>query len=320
MDTIKTKIEKWVPSKLNNNSLYFKCLSLYYRFSNTDFSPIFNSFSNRLYRLKYPFISSAITSGAMCFFGCITMSMCQLGYINNVDELFTFTACYILTDHYIDDITISDIKKQETINEIRNFINTPSNINIKSPLIKSISEHYINLINKLPNTTEYLKNIYKAEIETHKLQSNQGLNRETYLHLSEWKGGLFTNTIQSILELEITSAEYDLGACIQLVDDLLDVNDDISLNINTIVTYDYKTCDNLDGIFNYILDKIDNLDQKYNIFKLILTWGCVFAIHDNKEKYSNCIVELVEKEFNYFDENTTKKDIGKWMLDKLVDK
>lgn len=299
MNLVRDKIRKWIPSKSDDNKLKYDMIKLYTLFSSTDLSPLFNHFSNRVNKIKYDFMDSAITSGAMCFFGSLTMSICQLGYINNIEELFTFTACYILTDHYLDDNTVMLSDKRKTIEQINDFVNKVGNGDnkdheIDNHIISVVADNYINLITKIPSSEKYLREMFQAEVKTMYLQRQRDLDRNTYLEICEWKGGLFTNAIQSILELEVTQSDYDLGSCIQLIDDILDVNDDIYLGINTIVTHDYETYGNLDKILIYTIERIDKLDNKYNIFKIILAWGFTLAVHNNREKYTNEMVNMMD--------------------------
>ncbi len=339
MISVREKISKWIPSKSDDNKLKDYMIKLYTSFLSVDLSSMFDHFSKRVNKIEYNFVESAITSGAMCFFGSLTMSISQLGCINNIDELFTFAACYILTDHYLDDNTILMKDKKETIRQINNFISNDQglgsggngkglgngqdngtdhtqNTQINSPIIKVVADNYISLVSKIPTSEKYLRKMFQAEVKTMYLQTHSDLDRNTYLKISEWKGGLFTNAIQSILELEVTQADYDLGACIQLIDDILDINDDIYLGINTIVTHDYKTYGNLDKILIYTINSIDKLDKKYNIFKIILTWGFTLAVHNNREKYTKEMVEMMD-DFIYYQKSTTKNNLGAWMTEQM---
>ena len=172
------------------------------------------------------------------------------------------------------------------------------------------------MVTKLPGSTQHLKDLFHGEVKTMYLQTHDNLDRNTYLEICEWKGGLTCNAIQSLIGLEISDAETTLGSCIQLVDDMLDVNDDISLNINTIVTYDYKTDNNLDKILLYTVNRIDNMNRRYNFFKPILYLGLVLAVHTNQDKYSQEMLHII-KPFIHYNPSTTKEGLMKWFLHKL---
>lgn len=324
MDSLYKKINKWIPSKSDDAKSRSTMVQFYVAILGVDLSSFFEEFSERISRIEYDFVESAITSGAMCFFGSLVMSLTQLGYINNIEELFTFAACYILTDHYLDDNTVVMENKVNTIHQINKFIDMVKNhqnhhnkIRIDSPIIKVVAKNYISMVTKIPSSERYLREVFQAEVKTMYLQTHDNLDRDTYLEISEWKGGLFCNAIQAILELEVTQAEYDLGACIQLVDDILDIEDDMSLGISTIVTHDYKVYGNLDRLLMYTVDRIDNLDRKYNLFKVILCWGLTLSIHNNREKYSKSMIDMMDN-FIYYKPTTTKRSLIVWMKEKLV--
>jgi len=320
------KIDRWIPSKYDVNGIKDVFWQLCLLCSTIDYSSLFKLFDNRIKKLDYGFMDSAITSGATCFFGSLIMSICQLGYIKNIDELFTFAACYILTDHYIDDNTVPMKEKIKTINQIDTFINniTPNasdlsnenNIGIESEIIKVVAKNYISMINKIPSSEKHLKEMFQVEVKTMFFQTNPNLNRQDYLYISEWKGGLFCIAIQSLLELEITQAEYEIGAVIQLVDEVHDIDDDIQLGINTIATYDYKTYGNLDKLLDYIINKIDNLNSKYNLFKPLLYSALILAVKNHEAKYTQPTINLINN-FNYYQPTTSKQTLMEWLIQEL---
>ena len=319
MNSVHEKIQKWIPCKLVKIDVKNISLKIYTFLLGIDFSSTVNGFHNRIDDIKYNFVNGATESGALCFYGSIIMSLLQLGYINNIESLFTFSSCYILIDHYLDDNTITMIEKTKTIlqiNEFINNINSNNNINnnFDNPILQAIADKYIEMVT--PNTEIHLKNLFHSEVKTMYLQTQDNLDRDTYLNISEWKGGLSCNAIQSLLELEITDAEYTLGACIQLTDDILDVEDDMRLGINTIATHDYRTYGNLDKIILYTINRIDNMSQKYNFFKPILFLELIFAIHTNRDKVSPEMINIIEP-FIYFNPSTTKEELVKWINSKL---
>ncbi len=303
MELIHEKLEKWIPSK-NKQPETDNILFKFYSFAaGIDFSPIIKKFKERIDKINYKFAYGAKASGAVCFFGSSLMSLVQLGYIKNVDKLLTFSSCYMLIDHYLDDDTISMKDKTRTISQINKFIEGNYN-KTDNTIIKLVADKYIEM--ESPKTSVHLKNLFKAEVKTMRLQTKANLNRETYLQICEIKGGLTCNAIQSLIGLDITGDEYILGSCIQLVDDILDIDDDISLNINTIATHDYRKLGNLDNILVYTINKIDNMNNKYNLFKPILYLGLMMAIHTNTDKFSDEMIEIISPFIHY--ESSSDKD------------
>ena len=326
MDLISEKIEKWIPSKLDQTNINNLLLKIYTFSLGIDFSPVICQFNNRIKEINYNFLPGSTSSGAICFFGSIIMSLLQVGRINNIEELFTFSSCYILTDHYLDDDTISMNDKIDTIKKITKFIgdNKPQTVKpqtvksqtIDSPIIQAVADKYIKMITNIPNSNHYLKELFRAEVKTMHLQTQNNLSRDEYLYICEWKGGLTCNAIQSLIGLEITDTEYILGACIQLVDDMLDINDDIKLKINSIATYDYRKDGKLDKLLIYTVNRIDNMNRKYNFFKPILLLGLILAVHTNRDKYSSEMLNIIEP-YVHYDHETTKDELFGWFQHKI---
>lgn len=309
------KIRKWLPSKTEShvNSLLLEiyCFSL-----NIDFSSALNQFRHRIKEIKYNFVEGGTSSGAICFFGAIIMSLLQTGCIKNMDELFTFSSCYILTDHYLDDDTISLAAKKEAIRQISSFINLDPGKDIDHEIIRTVSERYQRMVSKIPGSVDHLKKLFQAEVESMYLQSQADLTRDQYLSICERKGGLTCVAIQSLLELEISPAEDVLGQNIQLTDDLLDIEDDIKAGIHTIATHDLRTEGNLDKLLIYTIDKIDEMSSRYNFFKPVLFLGLLLAVHVNRDKYSSAMLETIQP-FIHYSPTTTKEGIIKWFQYKL---
>lgn len=315
MDLIAEKIEKWVlpVSDRSNHILDF----IYDKLTDIDYQPAIDQFVRRIDLIDYKFTNDAKVSGAICFFGSIMMSLVQLGYINNIDELFTLSSCYILMDHYLDDNTIPMIDKVKTISQTYKFIDNPTGDNeIESEIIQAVATRYVDMVNKVPSAVDHLKGLFKSEVKSMYLEYQDNLDRETYLESAEMKGGMTCNAIQALLNLEVTNDEFQLGALIQLVDNQLDIEDDMELGIHTIATYDFKNDGNLDKLFIYTVNKIDEMSNKYNIFKPILLLGLILAVHTNRDKYTNNIIELSNK-YNYFGSDTTKETLGSMIHKKL---
>lgn len=290
IDTIE-KIHKWVPSKYDK---FRDVDNLCNILSTTDYSSVVSQFKSRN---TFAFADSVMVSGSVCFFGALMMSFCQLGYISNMDNLFLLSSCYMILDNYLDDDTISITDKTKTIQELNIFIirgsyntNVVSSNNSKESIVGAICDIYAKMIT--PSNEVHLKELFLAEVKTMYLQRSPNLNWDDYLHISEWKGGLTCNAIQSIIGLTVTQNEYDLGACIQLVDDMMDLEDDNKMGINTIVTYSYKN-NLMDKLFHYIVNKIDTLNKKYNLFKPILYLGLLLSVNLTSDKLKNKLQQFI---------------------------
>ena len=309
--SIHEKIKTWLVPKKSKIGLELSHFDKV--LSDIDFSPVTKYFSVQTNTLDYEFEKSIISAGAVCFIGSLFMSLTQLGYIRNIDQLFTLASCYMLLDHYIDNPSIPSVKKKETIKEIKHFLDSFGYSD--NPIVKVVSNRVISMISSVPSSKQYLDNLFKIEIESMKLQQQKDLSREEYLELCEKKGGLTCEAIQSLLELEVTEGEYELGACIQLVDDLMDLDDDISLGINTIFSHDLHHYKILDKIIIYTVNKIDKLGSKYNFFKVPLYLGLCFGVHINRSRISSELLNQFEP-FIY-SETITKDELLDWFGSKF---
>lgn len=303
-------LKKWMVSKssLVNND-YIKRLNRKIR--EIDFGPAVRSFLDRVASIQYTFSDDALTSGGACFFGAVTVSLLQLGSIRNMDELFTFASCYMLLDHFLDDDTVGLIEKHDLISTIENLIDGSLPDETQHPIIDAVISRYLRLVNNIPSCIPHLEKLFQAVIETMKSQYSPDLTREQYMKSAEWKGGLTVCAIQSILMLPVTEDEYELGAIIQLVDDMIDLDVDIAAGINTIVTYDLNNAGILDDLFKTVLVRIDELSNKYNFFKPILITGLIFAAHIHTQHFSTDIMSLIEP-YIHFSPSSSRDAMISW--------
>lgn len=141
---------------------------------------------------------------------------------------------------------------------------------------------------------EALKDIYYLEIKSSQVQKNTNLDRDLYLDICENKGGATVQAIEAILGLPVSHDGYQLGACIQLLDDLYDVQKDINDKIITVATHDLDKYGNLDELFCYTIIKIDNLDKRYLIFKIGLLEMLIALIATMSENFSDQLIDMID--------------------------
>lgn len=248
-----------------------------------------------LYHPVEPPKKSLITS-FLFFFGSVATCLSRGYDIENIDLLYSLTFLYSLLDHYIDDNDISFERKKHLIYKLSDLIISPRFVDYSDQLndpcltqehkhdlklISQLSYHLFNIFQKVPSSLQYLKNLYYAEVLSMKLQHNCKFDRDLYLKLCQWKGGATCQAIQSILNLPVTNNDYELGACIQFVDDIIDVHDDLISNISTAATCDFEYYGNLDLLLFDTLDYINNMSSLNTIFKPILIGSLLYTImHD----------------------------------------
>ena len=230
-----------------------------------------------------------LSSGLICFCGALLFSMCKFTEIRKLDSIFDLTLLYMLVDHYLDNIQIDSQSKKATISKMLLLLENPELSGTEDKFLTEIVETYNRLRENCPTSHSWLKKVFLAEVEGVKIQSNATLDRATYLKIAEKKGGLTSVAIQSLYSNEIADHDYDLGACIQLIDDMLDVHVDIKNDINTIATHDLQTIGSLDELLYYTIDKVYNLPSVFNAYKPIMM-GVILYLVSKNEVFSPIIV------------------------------
>lgn len=329
---------KWLFTKKDFNT-NLTLQTLYDTLKNLDYTNIIREFTDRLKLIDYKFTDTEQVSGSICFYGGVITSLIHFGYVKNKEHLFTFALCYMLIDHYLDSAIISDSDKSKTMKEVFDFIennqdkqnnsdkqNNGDNAdkedkqnNSDNILINACKERYLDMIKSTPQIQKYIIKLFKSEYKSHKLNSHIiDFDRNIYKSTTEKKGGLTAIVISIILELDseinIKNAK-ELGECIQLVDDLIDLKDDESLNIITLARFDLIHNENLDSYIIYTLNKIYNLSDIYNLYKPILSIGVILSIHDNKI-ISDSLYSHLEI-YDIFSSTTSKNTINSFLYDKL---
>lgn len=241
-----------------------------------------------------------LSSGFFFFCGGILLKICEVGKITLIEDIFDFMILYMLVDHYLDNKDINDTLKNRNLHYMHLLIENPHLIdsihhqNDCAPFIINLVKIYNNLSQKYPHSLSSLKKIFYAEVEGIKIQKNPHLPRNKYLDICEKKGGLTTQAVQSIIGVSPDQYGYDVGACVQLVDDILDVNGDIENGIHTIATHELKTNKSLDQLIYYTVNKIYHLSNKYNILKPPMMMILIYVVR-MKNNYTNTLREKFQK-------------------------
>jgi len=289
--------------------------SLHDYFKDVDFNPFIKAFSERLGKISSNFTKSEQVSGSVCFFGGIAISLLNYGHIEEIEGLFTFALCYMIVDNFLDNNTVKDYEKEDFIKNISSFILEGKNIN-NNQVLSIASKRYLELIERVPKCKEYIIKLFESEIKGVKIQKNKDFERNIYLEIAKEKGGLTSACIGIIIGLN-NEEIIKLGENIQFVDDLLDIQDDIKLNIFTLARFDLEN-KNLDEYLYETIKSINNLNSVYNVFKIILLFGIILAIHDNPNHISKELDDIIQK-YNLFDKETTKYNLIDWFNEKLFE-
>jgi len=222
-----------------------------------------------------------LLSGVGCFFGSCIMSYLQTGTIKNINGILDFTIIYMIFDHYGDDPNIKDGDKKKLIALIKRVLDNP---NCECPgydkRSQTLVKYFRRIIIRQPKVKSYIYQAVYAEITSVAVQEYKCPSIILF-EMAKWKGGTTIQAIQAILELPVTNDEYMLGTCIQFVDDIYDIEDDLQDNIYTVAT-SYAGNNKLDELFLQTADYIDKLPEKYNMCKIILLTVLIHScnVHD----------------------------------------
>lgn len=234
---------------------------------------------------------AALTSGGIAFYGSIGVSLVETAKVCNVDHLFYFTSLYMLTDHWLDDPTMNEKTKMETARTLMKLIEDPQPVK-EPPVLAVMTDCLLKLIRAVPKCYKSLKDAFYAEMVSAVVQKQANLPGSVYLKICEWKGGAMLQAMQTICGSAPDRSGYLVGACIQLVDDMHDIDEDIADGINTIATYIKDKYGNLDPLFLYTVNMLSHFDNKHTLFKPCILGMMMHSIaiipHFSKELYDVC--------------------------------
>jgi hypothetical protein len=322
-DDLNNNIKKWViPFEITENEkkffyeLYMKIIVNNNKLDN--FFLMNNYVENLLPHLDVLRISkfennlrdkTSLSSGFIFLFYMIIYK--SINY-NNDDKqsIYDYVILYILMDKYIDDITIDNSKKTEVIKQMAILIYDPyqyKNMKLIDPILKNMAITYIKLIKKYPNIKKSFINLFNIQIKGHIKQKSNTLSREEYYDLSVNKG-IYTNSILcDIFEIKDEHEKLinnELGVIAQLIDECDDVEEDINSNIYTIATYDLDNIGYLDNIIIDIMERIDKINNKYLIYKILATYLLIYIISKTPKFFSKKLGSLIK----YYDIYTYIRD------------
>lgn len=234
-----------------------------------------------------------LTSGLFCFLGQIIFFYSQYGLESKTEEepekdvwyylstIFDFTLLYIHVDHYLDSVKESETDKLATLARMFQLIEDPESYEPPVRMIGLVAA-YRRILKEIPESKFALIDLFKTEVFSIGFQSSPDLSREQYLKITELKGGRTASAIQAIMGDKLTSQGYQVGVCVQLLDDLIDVYADKEMGIHTLATHDLVKYGVLDHYVLYTARRIVGLSHEFTIFKLLMMEILTYALsqHD----------------------------------------
>lgn len=234
-----------------------------------------------------------LTSGLFCFLGQLIFYYSQYGtqsipgqdpsrtLLSRIQTIFDFSLLYIHVDHYLDNVKLNPEEKSATLGQMFLLIHDPTCMPAP-PRMEGLVEAYRRLLEDSPEAKDVLIKLFMTEVACIKLQTDSTLSRQDYIHITEIKGGRTATAIQAILGDKLTPEGYQIGACVQLLDDLMDVYADLDAGVWTLATHDLKKYGILDNYLLYTARRIVGLDSRFTIFKFLMMEILTYSIsqHD----------------------------------------
>lgn len=145
--------------------------------------------------------------------------------------------------------------------------------------LPSVLKHGLHQLNsQYPHIKPALDAAVQAELESVVTQYSDKFDLPQYLRWTEDKGGYLAIVIGHMLDITGYDSElYQLGAIIQHVDDLIDFEEDSQANIYTYVRRLYDIDHSVDKLVYIMIQKLNQLPNKFNIFKVLLTQAIIYA-------------------------------------------
>jgi len=239
-----------------------------------------------------------LASGIIFFYGCFFYIMHFPNWGSHIKNIFLYNILYILVDHYIDDINLDPLVKENSVAQMFVLVFDPTaheTMILNDPILKIIAIVYHQLITNCPKTKDLIIKLFQSEIEGLTIQKDPNLPRDKYYNIATKKGGFTMQVLQSIVgddDPEIAAASYQLGEIMQKIDDSLDVISDRTNGIHTIATWDLKCKNNLDELWIDIVKQIGSISPRFTVFKILYS---VFAVYIPDRLPENYSAELKSK-------------------------
>lgn len=215
-------------------------------------------------------------SGAACY---IVGTLLYLSHYNTIsieisNKMIDFVMCYLWVDFILDqpkeeftdslkfiikvkDIIISDL------NNLRHGRELDSELAEYHPVFKA----YRKIVNGELRLVKAFYTLLVSELKSVKIQSNHNLPRDEYLKICQEKGENTSILIAEVLGVPVNPQIKLLGYICQIVDDIIDIQDDLNEEIQTVATYDYLNDGNVDKLYIHAFELLDSLDPTYNLLR-----------------------------------------------------
>lgn len=279
---------------------------------------------------EFHFTKSELVSGAAFFYISLAISIWETASIDKIDQLFSLTACYMILDNFLDHPIYEDEEKDLVMSELEIILQTLANTNENTttkinntdqyhPITKAVNRYLQHIVKTVPEAIKSCIELFVAEKTTAKFQKQSGWSSYPLIVFAEYKGGATCDAITSIIGVENSFPYYRLGSIIQLLDDLIDVEEDQELEINTPVTQCLNKHGNIDEIVDWIADSIRTLPNVLEPFKFLLCFALIVILSIHFDYLSTLSQGHVKKYLMVNNNHKNREDWIDWFYDFLTD-
>lgn len=244
-----------------------------------------------------------LAAGLFCYYGQLLLYYSQHGDWSEERRVegrlsghdvpkaaFDFSLLYLHLDYFLDRNKGS--LGSPILRDIRALLEDPDS-DVKIEGKEGMVAAYRRVIALAERMRESLLNLFKVEVAGVHYQRTGVLSRQDYLSMAEKKGGLTAIAIQTMFGGEIDNGSYDVGACVQLIDDMMDVFEDIKDQHHTIATHDFCRYGNLDVLFCYTVARVESLRPPFTIFKFFMMEILTYVL-SQPGKFSGRLTRLLK--------------------------
>ncbi len=187
----------------------------------------------------------------------IGISYSPLNYEEIENRVFSVLVIYVIVDSLLDGDYPS---KKKLLRFIRDVLDKGETEKEDTPLFSKIKENILSIKQKCDLSS--FKKAFLDEKRSLK-QSSATLSKEELLAISSEKSFYFVKGILELLEISIFNEKqiFSMGKILQLTDDIIDYEKDISEGITTIVRWCFDNEGSADFVFRELFDEIEKVSD-----------------------------------------------------------
>lgn len=233
-------------------------------------------------------------SGIVFLILMFTINLIYYGSEIKYTVIWDFMLFYIFFDHQLDSKRCSKMFKHMMVTKIKDYTLYPEQKT--DHLIYDKYCYYA----RNPTYQFYLFRVVIAEIFGVRFQkSSLSFSRDDYLNIAIIKGATTTEAIGALLEVPPQDLSL-LGTCCQLIDDITDVEQDITRNTETTATFDKKKDNYVDATIIDLICFVDQLPEHLNVFKVLFCDALVILAHKHDNHFSPTLVSQFQQTLNVY--------------------